>query len=585
VDISRAGNTVIIKQVGFSVEAGLPYIAEVELRADLANGAAGSVYWDVKQDVSPWRTESGRTVSIANQWQKFTMAFQPSFAMSSIGRFALSVENVPATVYIRHWSLRQAGRRGLGAGESLEAGTVALVGENEIATLPRMTDYLLFLADRDRAYLDRILAALRGSTDALVPVAGTQMGYGGLLNLDSHADLNYQDNHFYVDHYNFPNVQWDGRDWRIRNASALTGGMSSFQTMAIAHQAGRPYTVSEFNQPWPNTYAAAIDPTLAAFGAFQDWDAIMHFAYSHSRSWDGGVPNGFNLTGDLTKLPGLGQAAWLFRSGAIQAGRQPVEIPVSPDLRLQAGREKRNGNIGAFLQTAAGYEPTTVFRYPVRLSPEAAGAIPVAARGPALPVLESDTGETTFDSTHNVYLIHSSNAAGVFGFVGRTKYTAGPLDVELGPAARDFVALLLTPVDGRRLADSRRLLLSNPGYTLRSQPGASPVRPQHLVNYGSTTDWFTLEKEPAYPNKPSGDMNGGIQPVWMERVECLVTFRTHGSALTVYPLDGTGKRLAPLGDVERTAGGFRIHLQADGQALSPWYELVVSPPRGRRGRL
>ena len=31
-------------------------------------------------------------------------------------------------------------------------------------------------------------------------------------------------------------------------------------------------------------------------------------------------------------------------------------------------------------------------------------------------------------------------------------------------------------------------------------------------NYGSTTAWWTLETEPAFTNKPSGNLNGGLGP-------------------------------------------------------------------------
>jgi hypothetical protein len=63
----------------------------------------------------------------------------------------------------------------------------------------------------------------------------------------------------------------------------------------------------------------------------------------------------------------------------------------------------------------------------------------------------------------------------------------------------------------------------------------------------------------------------------MERVESYITLRTSAKRLTVYPLDGAGARLAalPAKDVVRSDGAFRIHLQADGQALAPWYEIVT----------
>src|SRR5450759_6042098 len=65
-----------------------------------------------------------------------------------------------------------------------------------------------------------------------------------------------------------------------------------------SREAGRPYTVSEFNQPFPNRQAAELDPVLAAFGAFQGWESIMHFAYSHGRSCDAAGPSSFDINGD-----------------------------------------------------------------------------------------------------------------------------------------------------------------------------------------------------------------------------------------------------------------------------------------------
>ncbi len=580
VQVSQGGAPVILKQVGFSITTERPYLAEVEVRADLPDSVSRNVYWDIKQDVSPWRTLSNRNIAVTNRWQKFSMAVPPTFAMDGIGRFGLSVENLDVPAYIRNWSLRQAGRRGLSQDETLEAANISLVGENEIATPERTNDYLLFLADRDAHYLNKILRAVRKTAGPLVAVAGTQMGYGGLLNLDSHAALDYQDNHFYVDHYNFPNVAWDGRDWRIRDASSLGSGLGAFQNMAVARQAGHPYTVSEFNQPWPNTHAAEIDHTLAAFAAFQDWDAIMHFAYAHGRNWDVGVPNGFNINGDWTKFPNVGQAAWLFRSGAIQVGKEPVDIPVSRELRLRAGREKRNGNISGFLHDTIGYDPATAFVHPVHVS-RVEDTTPRKVATPSAsfpsPPYDSDTGEITYDRDRKLFLIHAPMVAGVFGFVDQEQVTAGAIEVELAPAARGFASMLLTALDQQPLVDSAHLLLSTPGYTLRSQPASDPPRPQRLVNYRSASDWWTLEPEPGFPNKPSGNLNGGLPPVWMERVESYVTFRTSAAKLTVYPLDGSGARLAPLSedDVEPVDGGFQIHLQADGQPFSPWYELVA----------
>ena len=137
--------------------------------------------------------------------------------------------------------------------------------------------------------------------------------------------------------------------------------------------------------------------------------------------------------------------------------------------------------------------------------------------------------------------------------------------------------MLLTSLDGRPLAETRRLLLSLPGYTLRSRPGRTPPEPQPLANYAAAADWFTLEPE-AGVGRPSGNLNGGAGPNWMERIEATITLDLAATQLVVFPLDGNGARLDPLAGVERAGAGFRFQAGA-----TPWYELVLgAPPVPRR---
>jgi hypothetical protein len=422
-------------------------------------------------------------------------------------------------------------------------------------------EYISFMADRDRNYLRRMRDAIRAVTDSQVPIAGTQMGYGGMLNLETHTDLDYQDNHFYIDHYNFPHTSWDSYDRRIRDTSAVGTGMSSIVNMAVSREAGRPYTVSEFNQPYPNRQAAELDPVLAAFGAFQGWDSIMHFAYSHGRSWDNAAPSSFDINGDWTKWPNVGQSAWLFRSGAISPGKSPLEIPVSREMRMQFTRERKLNAFNAFL-AANGVDPALAFVHPIGIRMAEKPLEKQAA--PAAPYT-SDTGELVYDKAGRTYIIRSAKAAGAVGYFRKAE--AGAIDVELVANDHGFATILLTALDNRPLAQSRRMLLSTPGYTL----GAG----QKLAPYADTQDWWTFPPEPG-SSKPSADRSAK-SPIMMERVESYITLRTLTKRLTVYPLDGAGRRLAALAlkDVVPGGGAFRIHLQADGQALAPWYEIVT----------
>ncbi len=579
VNVSTGGNTAIFKQTGFTVAlTDRPYLAEFEIRADLADSQTREVLWGVMRDASPYDGQFFRRVYIDNKWQKFSNAFNAKSEMDAIGRFGLWLENLAGTpVYVRNWSFRQAAKRGLSAGESIEAGSVSLVSVDEVATQARTDDYLSFLTDRDRAYLSEMLGVIREKVNYSVPVTGTQIGHGGLMNLDSHAVLDYQDNHYYVDHYVYPNVRWDSRDWYIRELSQVGGNLSALQEMAITREAGRPFTVSEYNQPWPNTYAAENDPVTAAFAAFQDWDAVMHYSFSHNRNWDLGIPSGFDLIGDLTKYPGFGQAAWLFRSGAIDSANQAIEVPLSNAVRMRSARERRGFDVNGFLNTALGYQGANSFVHQVRIAKDETQTIPDAAKQSPQQPYSADTGEMTYDRSGRLFLIHAAKASGVFGFTANRKVTAGAIDLEPAPSARGFVSVLLTSLDDQPIQDSKRMLISTPGYTLRSQPGSNPPRPQQLINYRNRNDGWTLEPEPDFSNNPSGSYKIGQGPSWMERVESNLTLRTSARQVTVYPLDGKGARLTPISasDVEKVNGGFRIHLQSNDITTSFWYEVIT----------
>ena len=120
------------------------------------------------------------------------------------------------------------------------------------------------------------------------------------------------------------------------------------------------------------------------------------------------------------------------------------------------------------------------------------------------------------------------------------------------------------------------MLLTSPGYSLRAAPGSD--QPQTLKLYPETTDWWTIESG---NTRPSGNLNGGSRPTFLERVDAYVTLRTRATSIHVMPLDGSGEPMGELTDIEQIAGGFRLHLTA----ASPWYAITaVQPPAPRRRR-
>jgi hypothetical protein len=75
-------------------------------------------------------------------------------------------------------------------------------------------------------------------------------------------------------------------------------------------------------------------------------------------------------------------------------------------------------------------------------------------------------------------------------------------------------------------------------------------------------------------------MSNGYPPIFVEQVECWLTLRTEASAITVAALDGAGNALGtlPPSEIQTINGGYRIHLQGNGQPKSPWYTIAATVP-------
>ena len=597
------GDWLFLKQTLFHMQAGNRYIWTFDARADLAANASANVNWSIMRDVSPWDGYGSGTIALTNQWQTFTLGASAGFDINDSGRVMVDLENVGHDVYVRNATLVASGQQGLGSGETLELANVQRPGPSDGSGSPRMQDYVAFLIATDGAYMTMLRDSVRSVTDALTPITGTQLGYGGLSVMDSQAQLDYQDNHFYIDHPGFPNIAWDPWDWRIVDQAAGDDGWGALIDMSWGRQSGRPYTVSEFNQPWPNRHGMEVDPVTAAVAAFQDWDAIMHFDYIGGRNWDNIAPGAFDLNSDWTKYPLIGQSAWLFRTAAIQRGATPLSLHATARQRQQSAVLGQSPT--TWVESVAGVPKQNALVHRVEIdaldpSQTQAPPPPAGAQQPLVPPYVSDSGELNFDPAVKLLTIDTPAAAGLVGAIGAgVKRTAGAIDVDLPAASRGFGSWLLTSLDNSPLGQSTSMLLTLPGYSLRSipaagesQPNAATAQPLMLVNYLNNTSWWTLDPTNASPGwgtwqgkqPPSGNFGSGYAPTFMERIEGWLTLRTSALSIHVAVLDGAGNPVGslPASEIQSVSGGYRVHINGDVQAaslrLSPWYAITATQP-------
>ncbi|MFZ2987620.1 cellulase family glycosylhydrolase, partial [Ideonella sp.] len=354
-------------------------------------------------------------------------------------------------------------------------GSDAQAGQAPGVVLPQVRDFLAFVSDTDRRYLNRLRLAVREASRPDLPVTGTQWGYGGMLNRRSHADMDYLDEHHYLDHPEFPGGDWAPDNWRIRNlawsgaggqsggqSGGQNGGLSQLLQLAPRRDPAKPFVLSEFNQPLPNPFGAELLPALSAFAAAQDWDGLFFFAYNY-HALDSALPAAFSLQGDWAKLVMAGASARMFRLGGVAPLPAPPQwLTLSPPALDWAGLRRYPDSLWGWERPALSLGPDTALRLRMgsvlsETSNAAAPTRPTPANSTE-PALRADPGQRQLR-------IVAEQTEALFGdwLPGQTQALGAVFSLRSQAAAPGHGALLVQAQDGVPLARSQRWLLAAPG--------------------------------------------------------------------------------------------------------------------------
>lgn len=425
-----------------------------------------------------------------------------------------------------------------------------------------------FFLDLDQRYTDRMVAAVKAVLGNDVPVSGTQIihsgrwNHGGFANFDVNRAASFTDAHFYIDHYDFPHRPWDWHDWRISNGwlGDVLGPM--FLNVAFARVAGRPFTVSEFNQPWPNGQTSDLLPVVTQFAVSQDWDGLILYDYAHDRAWDRSTPSDFSLRGNLTQLTQFAQCAAYFRRVAPDTPMGRTEITLSRDARITAAADGIAGNLAQWLSTRFDVDPSLAMERQIAIRDDTQFGVHEIAS----PISSS---YFRYDSKARIFTFGSAYAAGVSGFLpAGHAVNSSVLDVTLTPGNRLFATAFLTSLDEKTLSASTQLLLTLPGATMGTVGGV----PQRLKSTAMTGAWKTIPStDKARPSASLYDVSG---PVQMERVAATIGLRMAARRVSIAGLDMRGK---PLFAVPYRQNGSTItfDVNRDNQPFAASYRITV----------
>ena len=340
------------------------------------------------------------------------------------------------------------------------------------APLPRLQPEQFAKAAKDRfaaeagfymamedAYFQRMDRLLKGlGVQALL--AGTSdhnHWKSGYPLLSSTSKLDVVDGHVYWQHPRYTRDEkgkttgfWIGNSPMVNEPLRSTPVQLSRTAVA-----GKPYTVSEVNHPFPNEYACEGIPILATYGLLQGWDGIFWYTFEHAgpAEWTARRSGHFEIRADPVKMAELAACAAMFHRGDVAAARKSIDRSYSREQVVESLRLDSGSQQPLF---TPGFSPAIPLVHGTRVRSFERKKDNYPAFDVPQPIV-SDTGELTWrGGKKGLVTIDTAHTQAVIGFVGGGRRVLRDLAVEVDTP---FCAIVLTSLDGKPLGESGRMLL------------------------------------------------------------------------------------------------------------------------------
>ena len=547
-------------QVGLHLENGCRYRLSFLAKADGGDKAPVKVNVTVSLSQAPWNSVGlSGSVEVGAEWQEVTLFFVGT-QDDSTSKVMILPPVGASRLSLASFSLRKADVVGLPAGESLEAGNISMpLAPDECTgrTRPVTADCVDFLYELDGRYFDNMRDFLKRELGCKHPIKGTQVdNYSSYF---SQARYDYLHSHGYWQHPSFPHKPWDRDDWSIGNSPLVNAGGETVVALAERRVRGKPFNVSEYCHPAPSTYCAEQVPTLASFGALQDWDGIaFHCWLELTYDWRTRevkvlpaerIDSWFNMARHPVKLVTMPFGALAFRRRDVAPAREEAAVGVTLDeekgwLIDKAAKTWRSFNV------AAGKGATWRDACTHRLSLDLGAKTVPSFVSLELKRVQSDNGERTYDQsdpTASVLTVNSPRAKAVIGFGAGKTFELGDVTLRPGPTMQGgYSVVTASAVRGADFhSPGSAILVTATGY----------VENQGMV-------WNA--------DKTSVGSQWGDGPVLCEGIPFELILMTKRAK--AWALDGHGRRVAAVTG-EPVAEGTRFVFGARYKTL--WYEVVA----------
>jgi hypothetical protein len=412
--------------------------------------------------------------------------------------------------------------------------------EANAAPQDRYQTEMAFYMDAENAFYQNMSAFLKRDLGVKAPITGTadhshtSSPYTMLASL---SKLDILDGHVYWQHPGSPPP--------VNTPMVNDPFNSTIVQLSRTAFAGKPYTVSETNHPFPNDWASEGIPSLAAYGRLQDWDAIIMYTFEPKLApdWKPYVGDPFDISLDPVRMTQMASGALIFLRGDVRPARETVTRTYSAEQVLESRKLPRS--------EAPYYTPGFPLALPLQhavriqsLDGPPTAKLPAPDAGPIV----SDTRELTWYTSPQktgMIAVETDRTQALVGFVKANSKTLKNLSAEI---ANNFASIVLSSLDSQPLAQSATMLLTA----------------------GSRVSNTNLKWNEAHTRTASQ----GESPSLIEPVTGVVTLRglQKADGVSAHALDGAGHPIGAPIQAAKTAEGWSLPI---GSPVTTWYVISV----------
>lgn len=544
-----------VSQGGLNIVAGQTY----RLTFDARTSAPGGFLVGVMQNHDPWEGLGlWGWVEATASWQPFEFVFTAT-ASDADGRVVFDLGQSVRTIWIDNVSLKPYNRKGLLAGESLEGNNVARIRRSEVYryTPQRIRDTLRFYDETQRAFYSGMRTYLH--TNHPGPLnTGTASYIDSLADIYAMSQLDFVDNHLYWDHPYWPyDPPWSPTGWYITNQPWVNSPFTGLFDKAVTAVQGKPFTITEFNDAFPNRYQAEAPILVALIANLQDWDAVFQFAYYQDQLYYNAQYSTtfFDLAGNPIMTGLMPIASRLFLDYQTAPAPTASTLSFTEAERYDSALYGWGGSVAQYLQEAKGVSPAAVFGSRLRIGDfNAASPVTPSLPTPSGPVYVSAGGQLRWDvsdPSRGLVTFDAAQAQGAVGFLAGRTVSLSNLSLAVPSATAQFAVVTAQSRDGLPLSSSGQVIL---GVFTRTE------------NTGQTwnAEGTTLT-------------NWGGPPSLVEPFQATVTLTvSNPGSVQVWALDETGARKTQL---SATVSGSQLQFTVNtGVHKTLWYALLRPLP-------